>query len=278
MNKTKRTLIVSSIVLVLVFCVTVVSVTAAWFSNTASSSKDGFTIESTTVTESAKITIDEEIGDSNSTIWPAIVSPGVLAKGAISPTGAQLKQADGDVIIKGAKCAVFYFPISFIGSSDMQEGVSIDGRKTLALSVQSAKVVSSGNLTEEQLKAESANAKDIKDNFNVEMRLVQVGEDKSVSEISLDGVYSNSLSGTNNIYFEQKYDENGNPEQTLYMIVMPGVEYYVEAVVYFNNVDEYYDADLLYMSGKTVSITFYLQKDDIAQDVRAFKPSPTQIS
>lgn len=275
MNKTKRTLIVSSIVLVLVFCVTIVSVTAAWFSNVASTSKDGFTIDSTTVTESAKITIDEEMGDSNSTVWPAIIKSGVLAKGEIYPTGTQLKQEGGD-IIKGAKCAKFYFPISFIGASDVENGASIDGRKTLALTVQSAKVISSGNLDEEQLQQELASAKDIKSEFNVEMRLVKVGEDKSVSEISLDGVYSDALSGTDNIYFEQKYDANGNPEQTLYLLVVPGVQYYVEAVVYFNNVDEYYDAQLLYMSGKTVSITFYLQKDNVSQDVRAFKPAPTQ--
>ncbi len=273
MNKTKRTLIVSSIVLVLVFCVIIVSVTAAWFSNTASSSKDGFTINSTTVIESAKITIDEEMGDSNSTIWPAIIKPGVLSAGATYPIGTQLKHTGGD-IVKGAKCAVFYFPISFIGSSDTTtEGVSIDGRKTLALSVQSAKIISSGNLSDEQLQDEIAVAEDVKDEFNVEMRLVRVGEDKSVSEISLDGVCSDALKGTDYIYFEQKTGADGNPEKMLYMLVMPGVEYYVEAVVYFNNVDEYYDADLLYMSGKTVSITFYLQKDNITQDVRAFKPT-----
>ena len=59
MNKTKRTLIVSSVVMALVLIVTVVSVTAAWFSNVASTKEDGFTINSTTLKESANITIGE---------------------------------------------------------------------------------------------------------------------------------------------------------------------------------------------------------------------------
>lgn len=59
MNKTKRTLIVSSVVMALIFVVTVVSVTAAWFTNVADSNEDGFTTDSALLQESASISIDE---------------------------------------------------------------------------------------------------------------------------------------------------------------------------------------------------------------------------
>ena len=74
MNKTKRTLIISSIVMALAFIVTVVSVTAAWFSNVSSSKQDGFIIGSTTLKESATISIDTNVGGSSDvSIWPAVV-------------------------------------------------------------------------------------------------------------------------------------------------------------------------------------------------------------
>ena len=82
MNKTKRTLIISSIVMALAFIVTVVSVTAAWFSNVSSSKQDGFIIGSTTLKESATISIDTNVGGSSDvSIWPAVVKKGYLAQG-----------------------------------------------------------------------------------------------------------------------------------------------------------------------------------------------------
>ena len=88
MNKTKRTLIVSSVVMALVLIVTVVSVTAAWFSNVASTKEDGFTIDSTTLNESANITIgDESIGESNTMVWPAVLNPGTMLINCVYPRG-----------------------------------------------------------------------------------------------------------------------------------------------------------------------------------------------
>ena len=60
MNKTKRTLIVSSVVLTLIVIVTAISATAAWFSNIEDSSEDGFTIDSALLQESASIDIDSK--------------------------------------------------------------------------------------------------------------------------------------------------------------------------------------------------------------------------
>ena len=94
MNKTKRTLIVSSVVMALILVVTVVSVTAAWFTNVADSTPRGFEISSDLLQESASISIDESVSGYGSSIWPAIANPGYLAKGNLAPYGTALKNAE----------------------------------------------------------------------------------------------------------------------------------------------------------------------------------------
>ena len=268
MNKTKRTLIVSSVVMALVLIVTVVSVTAAWFSNVASTKEDGFTIDSTTLKESANITIgDDSIGESNTMVWPAVLNPGTMLKNGVYPRGKALKNT-GENIVVAAKTAVYYFPINFIGSSDVSGGKSIDGRRSLMLKLDSAKLVS----------GETVESTDYKGKFNVEMCLVTLSEDKKVAtEINLDGVYSDALSGTSNVYYYQKTEngtEDGEPCDEFYMLIIPGEEYYVKATIYFNEVDEQYD-DLLYLKGKTLKFDFMLTTDMPAGvDIRAHKPSP----
>lgn len=269
MNKTKRTLTVSSVVMALVLVVTVVSVTAAWFSNVASTKEDRFTIDSTTLKESANITIgDDSIGESNTMVWPAVLKPGTMLKSEKYPHGKDLKEAKDNVAV-AAKTAVYYFPINFIGSSDLSGGKSIDGRRSLMLKLDSAKLASGETVDE---------STDYKGKFNVEMCLVTLSEDKKVAtEINLDGVYSDALSGTSNVYYYQKTDNNtpeGEPCDEFYMLIIPGEEYYVKATIYFNEVDEQYD-DLLYLKGKTLKFDFMLTTDMPADvNIRAHKPSP----
>ena len=268
MNKTKRTLIVSSVVIALVLIVTVVSVTAAWFSNVASTKEDGFTIDSTTLNESANITIgDDSIGESNTMVWPAVLNPGTMLKNGEYPRGKALKNTGENIgknIAVAAKTAVFYFPINFIGSSDLSGGKSIDGRRSLMLKLDSAKLVS----------GENVESTDYKGKFNVEMCLVTLSEDKKVAtEINLDGVFSDALSGTSNVYYYQKTEKNGEPCDEFYMLIIPGEEYYVKATIYFNEVDEQYD-DLLYLKGKTLKFDFMLTTAMPADvNIRAHKPS-----
>ena len=252
----------------LVLIVTVVSVTAAWFSNVASTKEDGFTINSTTLNESANITIgDESIGESNTMVWPAVLNPGTMLKNGVYPRGKALKNTGeniGENIVVAAKTAVYYFPINFIGSSDFSDGKSIDGRRSLMLKLDSAKLVS----------GETVESTDYKGKFNVEMCLVTLSEDKKVAtEINLDGVFSDALSGTSNVYYYQKTEKNGEPCDEFYMLIIPGEEYYVKATIYFNEVDEQYD-DLLYLKGKTLKFDFMLTTVMPAGvNIRAHKPS-----
>lgn len=253
MNKTKRTLIISSIVMALAFIVTVVSVTAAWFSNVSSSKQDGFIIGSTTLKESATISIDTNVGGSSDvSIWPAVVKKGYLAQGGVAPVGKALKTSTAIVPTK-AKTAVVYFPINFVGAPDSNaKGVEIDGRKSLQVKLNFASTEANLVKTEQDGKqVVTGTNKDVKGAFNVELDMVTVvknGDAYTITPIDMTGVDPKNLSGTDKIYCNQPSLENGEPGYDLYLLVMPGETYYVRATIYFNQVDEEVDVELLYTS------------------------------
>lgn len=263
MNKTKRTLIISSIVMALAFIVTVVSVTAAWFSNVSSSKQDGFIIGSTTLKESATISIDTNVGGSSDvSIWPAVVKKGYLAQGGVAPAGKALKTSTAIVPTK-AKTAVVYFPINFVGAPDSNaEGVEIDGRKSLQVKLNFASTEANLVKTEQDGKlVVTGTNKDVKGAFNVELDMVSVvknGDAYTITPIDMTGVDPKKLSGTDKIYCNQPSLENGEPGYDLYLLVMPGETYYVRATIYFNQVDEEVDVELLYTS---VFFNFVLKMD-----------------
>lgn len=229
MNKTKRTLIVSSIVMVLVLVVAIVSATAAWFSNYASSKPDtGFIADSQVISESVSITIDEGVDSLEgygTSIWPAVSKDGYLSKGGVAPYGSELKQVVKNKTTKAARCAVLYFNINCVGAPDKNvSGAAIDDRKSLAVSVQNATLGEGG--------------KDYLSEFNVEMELVSIIEtdgDKKVETIA-----KNDDPKVNSVYYVQpnKNGDEKTPSNTLYMLVVPGETYYVKATIYFNKVDE----------------------------------------
>lgn len=263
MNKTKRTLIISSIVMALAFIVTVVSVTAAWFSNVSSSKQDGFIIGSTTLKESATISIDTNVGGSSDvSIWPAVVKKGYLAQGGVAPAGKALKTSTAIVPTK-AKTAVVYFPINFVGAPDSNaEGVEIDGRKSLQVNLNFASTEANLIKTEQDGKlVVTGTNKDVKGAFNVELDMVSVvknGDAYTITPIDMTGVDPKKLSGTDKIYCNQPSLTNGEPGYDLYLLVMPGETYYVRATIYFNQVDEEVDVELLYTS---VFFNFVLKMD-----------------
>lgn len=263
MNKTKRTLIISSIVMALAFIVTVVSVTAAWFSNVSSSKQDGFIIGSTTLKESATISIDTNVGGSSDvSIWPAVVKKGYLAQGGVAPVGKALKTSTAIVPTK-AKTAVVYFPINFVGAPDSNaEGVEIDGRKSLQVNLNFASTEANLIKTEQDGKqVVTGTNKDVKGAFNVELDMVSVvknGDAYTITPIDMTGVDPKKLSGTDKVYCNQPSLTNGEPGYDLYLLVMPGETYYVRATIYFNQVDEEVDVELLYTS---VFFNFVLKMD-----------------
>lgn len=275
MNKTKRTLIVSSVVMALILVVTAVSVTAAWFSNFAGSNAGGFTIDSALLQESVNITIDSSASDYGTALWPAVATPGYLEKGKVAPYGTDLKEKKNETyavtgVQKAAKCAVIYFPIRFEGSPDLNEqNVAIDGRRSLYLEVQHAylgtKPAENGNgngtINEDT-------AKDYLSSFNVEMKLVRVtktvnGETVTTTVEDLPSTQT-PQGEAGDVYYNQPNTANDKyPGYKLYMLLKPGVEYYVQATIYFNKLDEECDEKLLYLDAfqeaqKAISFKFEL--------------------
>lgn len=270
MNKTKRTLIVSSVVMALILVVTAVSVTAAWFSNFAGSNEGGFTIDSALLQESVNITIDSSASDYGTALWPAVATPGYLEKGKVAPYGTDLKTTQTGVIDVKAKCAVIYFPIRFEGSPDLNEqNVAIDGRRSLYLEVQHAYLGTkpaengNGNNTPSE-----DTTKDYLSSFNVEMKLVRVTKTvngETVTTTVEDLPSTETPQGTaNDVYYNQPGNANGKlTGYKLYMLLKPGVEYYVQTTIYFNQIDEECDEKLLYLDAfqkaqKAISFKFEL--------------------
>ncbi len=270
MNKTKRTLIVSSVVMALILVVTAVSVTAAWFSNFAGSNAGGFAIDSALLQESVNITIDSSASDYGTALWPAVATPGYLEKGKVAPYGTDLKTTQTGVIDVKAKCAVIYFPIRFEGSPDLNEqNVAIDGRRSLYLDVKHAYLGTkpaengNGNNTPSE-----DTTKDYLSSFNVEMKLVRVTKTvngETVTTTVEDLPSTQTPQGTaNDVYYNQPGNANGKlTGYKLYMLLKPGVEYYVQTTIYFNQIDEECDEKLLYLDAsqkaqKAISFKFEL--------------------
>lgn len=265
MNKTKRTLLISSIVMVLVLAVVLVSVTAAWFSIYASNKKDNIIIGSNTIKETVTI---GEAKDSQNAIYPAIAKPGVASKGVVMPYGKDLLSPDNEnssdkKIVQTAQCAVFYFPINFIGAGD--SGAN-DNRKTIQVSVESAYLV------EESVKTLTKEQKEVLtnylDEFNVEMELVSKsgdGESATYTKITPHEYadFDNDTQG-DFVYYYQPEDDGKDVGNNLNMLIVPGTQYYVKATVYFNKVDEECEEILQYATqfGNKVQFTFTIKPID----------------
>ncbi len=303
MNKTRRTLIISSVIMAMAFIVAVVSVSAAWFGDMKSASRAGFVIQSDTLQDSASIDINSSKGMSGESIYPAIAELGyLLNEGAVAPTGAVLKS---DTLPAGvaekARVATVYFPIQFVGTPDT--GYELENRKSLHIAMNSANIgkmsvtvdgatvsydrvrkLASDEKTDNYFgdwaalgqpslnfdgkgsgsingaafsytvnrdgvlefsaggKSYSAMLIDYKDEFNVDVCLVeaQLNDDgafeSEIGVIATDKDYS-ALTGDRVFYDCYGYDT--------YLLVQPGIKYFVKAEIYFNKVDEECNFDLL---------------------------------
>lgn len=282
MKKTKLTLIISSLIMVLALVVTIVSVSAAWFSNTTSSKIDnGLEIGSDTVQEFVTIKVDSAMGEGDVAIWPAIANPGaVLATDSAElPHGSALK-TDGGMIGTAAQTATQYIPLTFVGTPDSWE---TDGRKSLSLNLDSvtiAKYMDRDDLGNPVINKDEAGKpiihKDFTGEFCVELAIIAVSKDadnKPVAGGPITVGNPNALTG-NEIYYKQLIFDGANVTEgndvALYMLLLPGTEYYVRATIYFNKIDEECNPELL-MQGETMYFNFTLNviNDKTSADIRA---------
>lgn len=265
MNKTKRTLLISSIVMVIVLAVVLVSVTAAWFSIYANTSKGGITIGSNTINETVTI---ENAKNSSNAIYPAIATKGVASKGNVMPIGTDLLKSGTSYISQTAQCAVFYFKINFLGAGDSGKN---DNRKTIQVSVVSAHLVE--NNVQTQAENDNNSSTDIDpgylDKFNVQMELVSKSEQKTdenntiTTYTKIDSHNPSEFGGSSDthgdfVYYNQPAGDGKDVGNSLNMLIVPGTDYYVKATVYFNRVDEECEEILQYATqfGNKVQFTF----------------------
>jgi len=167
---------------------------------------------------------------------------------------------------------VVYFPINFVGAPDTKtvdgQTTAIDGRKALEVSLNF--VSTKSNLKKETQDGKEVivgTDKDVKSAFNVELDMVSVAKNAdggyTITPIDMTGIDPSKLSGTDDIYCNQPSLENGEPGYNLYLLVMPGETYYVRATIYFNQVDEEVDLELLHT---TIFFNFGL-KMEVDKDV-----------
>lgn len=311
MSKTKRTLIISSLIVALAFVVTVVSISAAWFGDMKSAStKSGFIIESDKLADSASIDISSSQNMEGQDIRPAIATPGYFLRQQIAaPTGAVLKNKDvSKGIEEGAIVATVYFPIQFVGGPD--DGYEQENRKSLHIEMISANVGKmrlTGNGVDVMYEKTGKKLSSKQDldmyygdwtapsqptiNFNggvkndqgEKINTVTYGSNsytytinKNDNSVTFGGYTATLLDYKSEFNVEvsladaqfdadNKFHDNGTigtstyPAGGLkgndvfcdcvgyntYLLVQPGITYYVKADIYFNKIDEECNIDLL---------------------------------
>lgn len=261
MKKTKLTLMISSLIMVLALVVTIVSVSAAWFSNTTSTKLDKELIIGTSeIEEYVTIEVDSNMGKGGTAIWPAIAKKGQLLKNDTKPiTGVDLL-TDTTIVDEAPKIAKQYIPLMFVGKPD-------DGKthKTLSLKLDN---VSFGKYIEhdeagEIVKDEAGKPvviKDFKGDFNVEFAIVAVTTNDAGELLTEEVIESetdpNNLSATG-IYYNQANVDGSQGDVILNMQIVPGTKYYVRAMIYYNKIDEECNHELL-MEEQTIYFNFTL--------------------
>lgn len=257
--KTKRTLIISSLIMCLTLIVAVVSITAAWFGD-VNQSKLGadLTINSGTVSSSADIDMSSDIS-SDDAIFPAVAVPGKFLKDSVSvphgtPTGeppvGEPQPAPNEAellypsregydknalnIKEDAKVVTFYLTVEYVG---VQDDGATDGKKSLQMELEGVYLSAEmAKLGEE----EQYNAHNYRNEFNVKMSLVD-GVEGDVITSETD---SYPLTGKK-VYYNNNYDElNNKYGHIMQMRVAPG-KHVVKFEIYFNKVDEECNFDLL---------------------------------
>ncbi len=247
--KSKKSIIISSLIMCLTLIVAIVSVTAAWFGNVTSGriSAD-LTIDSDTVDESANVEIDSSSTGEGNNVYPAIALKGRVETAYPGNYGIYNGNSDklyptsetpvDSTISTNAKVATIYLTIDYIGSADKD---AADGKKTLLMSLDGVYLASALG---DYPNYEDGSLINYKEEFNVKMSVVK--------NASLETEQADADAECHNEYGVK------NPYgHSMYFRVAPG-HHTVKFEIYFNKVDEECNFDLL---NTTLSLRIKLTKD-----------------
>lgn len=246
--KTKRTLIVSSAILVLALIVTVVSVSAAWFGDIKHAET---TLHVTSARPLGEATIDltsaESLNDNTTKLVPAKAVNGELLGGKTPPTGATLlTQSAALGISEAASVVPIYFPFSYSGSGDSGEA---DGKKAVKIYIDSAYI--KDDLNESMVDGKKKytpkdGAVDYLKEFYINFDIVKDVE-KTEQGVTYTTVTSATATKSGNVITfsglssdnDSIYFKNHSDGKAIYMLIPPSVDYYsVKVQISYNFIDE----------------------------------------
>jgi hypothetical protein len=266
--KTKRALIISSAIMVLVLIVTIVSVSAAWFGDIKHAETANKALHVSSQRPMGEATIDltsaESLNEGTANLIPAEIKVDangiswLLAGNAPAPNGGDLRPADGSTnnrnsikaaassaISKSATVPEIFFPFNYSGTPD--SGVP-DGKKAIRIYIDTAKIKLGTRQVGDKEEAILDETEFI-DEFYITFNVV-----RNVTKNPETGVitYSNATSatatknGSGEITFEglssmddSIYFVNDITHSTLYLLSPPDIDVYsVQVQISYKYADE----------------------------------------
>lgn len=248
----KKTVIISSIMLVVVLVSVLVGVSAAWFG-------DVNKVERSLVVDTARFGSDSsgasgsagydiESGSaiiiSSSSIQPASMVPGYFTgnKGNVAPSGAALLSSGTSGMLKPATSAIIYIPLSYKGSTSGDVFYSTYKRVGVTVRLTSATTLDPTTST--------MSTYNYIEYFNVDLSIVRANTGGAgYNEAHALTINTTDLNaGTTTPYYESNSYTNittGATNYKLEMLIVPESQYYLKAVIYFATVDDETPAELL---------------------------------
>ncbi len=229
---TKRTLIVSTCIMVLILIVTVVGVSAAWFGDILNDTFGDNEIVISSEQPTGQTQIDASSAGmykDSDTLTPAKTVDGYLLGGGDPASITNVLDASNANLQSTASQVKIIFPFSYLGAGDSGEA---DGKKAIEVKLTGAYLYDAS--------ANPIKSVNYMEDFTISFDIV-----KDVTITTTDGV--NEISGgtdvastpieslkkgDGNIYYEDTQN------YTSYMLVEPGVTYYCRITVHFNKVAE----------------------------------------
>lgn len=245
MKNTKRTLIISSLVMLLSLIVVIISVTAAWFGDTRNVSNKITISSEKEVIGNATIDIESASPEREDgrLLTPAVIKAGLLM-GDYTGVYNNINVLDTSLVdstnsdaskplLSVANTVTVYFPFIYNGGPDTAVGG--DRKKSIEIALSSATLANPRKTNADGSITIDDTLLNYSGEFCAEMTIVSrsVDEDGKETYTRLPPTPVADLPDSANtaMYWEKNDD-------VIYMVLTPGITYYCEVMIYFAKVDE----------------------------------------
>lgn len=245
MKNTKRTLILSCVVMALALVVTIVGISAAWFGDVRRVTTEENRLIISSNRPKGQATIDVESASSDivggDKLMPAVATPGWLLSGGDPDTLDVLVQNVGNGVDRAATQVYVYFPFTYVGAPD---AAAKDGKKSVKLTLTSA-TLENPRRTDGDGNDDGSDIVGLTnyiDEFSSDLCVVKkVGDGASASytEYTADEIAAMHTSASGIVWEQQ------NDGRALHMLMAPGIDFYLRVKINFARVDEECDPSLI---------------------------------